>query len=110
MILSVALSFMAVAFAPGGTAAFAEGNCPEGYLPIGGANAGWTGCQPFASVQEGGERKPSALAGLQLHDPALTQVQVGIAAVIAAVVANARSMVDNMERLAALQNDPEYQK
>lgn len=28
-------------------AAFAEGNCPPGYYPIGGGQAGWHGCAPM---------------------------------------------------------------
>ncbi len=27
--------------------ALAEGNCPQGYFPIGGGNAGWNGCAPM---------------------------------------------------------------
>lgn len=27
--------------------AYAEGNCPSGYFPIGGGNAGWNGCAPM---------------------------------------------------------------
>lgn len=27
--------------------AFAEGNCPDGYYPIGGGNGGWQGCAPI---------------------------------------------------------------
>ena len=27
--------------------AWAEGNCPQGYYPIGGGNGGWAGCAPI---------------------------------------------------------------
>lgn len=30
----------------------AEGNCPSGFYPIGGSNAGWTGCAPIPGAQE----------------------------------------------------------
>jgi hypothetical protein len=33
----------------------AEGNCPSGYYPVGGGNAGWSGCAPTNSGSSGGE-------------------------------------------------------
>lgn len=32
----------------------AEGRCPDGFIPIGGGNAGWEGCAPIG----GGEEEP----------------------------------------------------
>lgn len=29
--------------------AWAEGNCPQGYYPVGGGNGGWAGCAPIPS-------------------------------------------------------------
>jgi len=31
------------------TKIFAEGNCPNGYYPVGGGNGGWQGCAPMSS-------------------------------------------------------------
>lgn len=42
--LMLFLVFIAVTFP-----AWAEGNCPDGYFPIGGGNAGWQGCAPMDS-------------------------------------------------------------
>ncbi len=39
----------------------AEGNCPDGYFPIGGGNAGWEGCAPMgpaAGAGDAGEPEP----------------------------------------------------
>lgn len=39
----------------------AEGNCPDGYYPIGGGSAGWEGCAPMgpaAGVGDAGEPEP----------------------------------------------------
>jgi Domain of unknown function (DUF4189) len=38
-----------------GTPASAEGNCPEGYFPVGGGNGGWTGCAPLPTQEGGGQ-------------------------------------------------------
>lgn len=35
----------------------AEGNCPQGYYPIGGGNGGWQGCAPIPS-SGGGQSSP----------------------------------------------------
>jgi Domain of unknown function (DUF4189) len=32
----------------------AEGNCPDGYYPIGGGNAGWEGCAPYNTPPQPG--------------------------------------------------------
>nr|WP_298686289.1 hypothetical protein [uncultured Dongia sp.] len=32
----------------------AEGNCPDGFFPIGGGNAGWEGCAPMGPMDDGG--------------------------------------------------------
>lgn len=37
----------------------AEGNCPSGYYPIGGGNAGWTGCAPMNSGSGAGSSEPA---------------------------------------------------
>lgn len=37
----------------------AEGNCPSGYYPIGGGNAGWTGCAPMGSSSGSGSSEPA---------------------------------------------------
>ena len=29
----------------------AEGNCPDGYFPIGGGSAGWEGCAPMGPAE-----------------------------------------------------------
>jgi hypothetical protein len=34
--------------------ASADGNCPPGYFPIGGGNAGWEGCAPYEVPTDGG--------------------------------------------------------
>jgi hypothetical protein len=39
----------------------AEGNCPSGYYPVGGGNAGWSGCAPIDSGSSlGGPASPGA--------------------------------------------------
>jgi hypothetical protein len=35
--------------------ASAEGNCPPGYFPIGGGNAGWEGCAPMGPMPSDGD-------------------------------------------------------
>lgn len=42
-----AAGFFLVTFAGLAPAASAEGNCPPGFFPIGGGNAGWEGCAPM---------------------------------------------------------------
>jgi hypothetical protein len=39
--------------------AFAQGNCPPGYFPIGGGSAGWQGCAPMGPAQGDGGNQSS---------------------------------------------------
>lgn len=39
--------------------AFAEGNCPAGYFPIGGGSAGWEGCASMGPAQGNGGNQGS---------------------------------------------------
>ena len=41
-------------------AAWAEGNCPSGYYPVGGGNAGWQGCAPMPSAAGGSPSDPGS--------------------------------------------------
>lgn len=43
-----AILFFSIMWLPA-TIAWAEGNCPSGYYPIGGGNGGWNGCAPMSS-------------------------------------------------------------
>ena len=43
-VVRLALLFFILLFS---RTAFAEGNCPDGYFPVGGGNAGWSGCAPI---------------------------------------------------------------
>jgi hypothetical protein len=43
----MAAGFFLVTLAGFAPAASAEGNCPPGFFPIGGGNAGWEGCAPM---------------------------------------------------------------
>ena len=36
----------------------AEGNCPDGYFPIGGGSAGWEGCAPMGPAAGAGDAGP----------------------------------------------------
>lgn len=39
----------------------AEGNCPDGYFPIGRGSAGWEGCAPMGpAAGAGGSEEPQA--------------------------------------------------
>lgn len=38
--------------------AWAEGNCPQGYYPIGGGNGGWAGCAPIPTSGGGASSPP----------------------------------------------------
>lgn len=38
--------------------AWAEGNCPQGYYPVGGGNGGWAGCAPIPGAGGGQSTAP----------------------------------------------------
>lgn len=38
--------------------AHAEGRCPDGYYPTGGADVGWYGCAPMGGPTQGGDQGP----------------------------------------------------
>jgi hypothetical protein len=45
--LVIRLLSIAILFLCSSGLALADGNCPDGYFPIGGGNAGWEGCAPY---------------------------------------------------------------
>lgn len=50
LIRVVALALLSATMGP----VHAEGRCPDGYIPIGGGNAGWEGCAPMGPMPEQG--------------------------------------------------------
>ncbi len=47
------INFSVFLFSLIGFNAYAEGNCPQGYYPTGGGNAGWHGCAPIPGYDSG---------------------------------------------------------
>lgn len=57
----ILLIFLGLFFLP--SVVRGEGNCPQGYYPVGGGNGGWAGCAPIPS--SGGGQTPPPDAGPQ---------------------------------------------
>jgi hypothetical protein len=49
----------------GSTEARAEGRCPDGYYPTGGADVGWYGCAPMGPVEDSVNVPPKPESGWQ---------------------------------------------
>jgi hypothetical protein len=84
------------------TPVWAEGNCPPGYFPIGGGNAGWEGCAPMGEYED---YEDEGYYDEEYETPPPMEYSAQDWADFAAASALAAA-----EAEAARQNDPTYRK